>query len=79
MGRPSNAEKAAKLQEATNGQEASAPLTADDRFKALETHCQKLEDALARLAVCTGNANWLREYGIERWTPEKKHMSKKYA
>jgi hypothetical protein len=79
MGRPSNAEKAAKLQEATSGQEASALLTADDRFKALEAHCLKLEEALSRIAVLTGNGNHLRELGIERWVPGKKHMNKKYA
>ncbi len=72
MGRPTNAEREAKLK-------AEAPLTADDRFKALEAHCQKLEAVISRLAVNTGNGNWLREFGIERWQPGKEHMGKKYA
>ena len=65
MGRPTKEEQAAKL--------------AEEAKPTLEQRIEVLESALARLAVCTGNANWLREYGIERWTPEKKHMSKKYA
>lgn len=54
-------------------------LTDKQRIENLEEHIEKLEAVISRLAVSTGNANWLREYGVEKWTPEKKHMSKKYA
>lgn len=36
----------------------------------------KLEDLVSRLAVMTGQGNILNEYGVKRWHPEKKHMSK---
>jgi len=48
-------------------------------FFALQDHCQNLENLISRLAVNTGNANWLSEYGVERWVPGKKHMNKRYA
>ncbi len=48
-------------------------------FFALQEHCERLEDAISRLAVNTGNGNWISEYGIERWIPGKKHMNKRYA
>jgi len=48
-------------------------------FLKLQDHCQKLEEAISRIAVLTGNGNHLAELGIERWIPGKKHMNKKYA
>lgn len=59
--------------------EAEKSLTQDQRFEALESHCHKLEEAISRIAVLTGNGNHLRELGIERWVPGKKHMNKKCA
>lgn len=99
MGRPSNAEKAAKLaaeqgalksgtapQPTTEltevseqtGEHISTNITEADFF-ALQDKCDKLEAAISRIAVLTGNGNHLRELGIERWVPGKKDMNKKYA
>ena len=36
----------------------------------------RLESLISRLAVMTGQGNLLPEFGIERWEPSKKDMSK---
>lgn len=73
-------EQAAKSQEATDLNEVEKkPLKPEQRIEALEAHCLKLEVAISRIAVLTGNGNHLSELGIERWVPGKKDMNKKYA
>lgn len=63
---------------AINPEEEPLPeLTVDEKFNLMQDHINKLEAVISRLAVNTGNGNWLREYGVEKWTPEKKHMTKK--
>jgi hypothetical protein len=86
MARPTKEQAAAKLAAQQAGQPTTElteveqkPLTPEQRFEALEAHCLKLEEAISRIAVLTGNGNHLRELGIERWVPGKKHMNKKYA
>jgi hypothetical protein len=82
MGRPSNAEKEAKRLTELAGnlsEVAEVLITPEMRIEALEAHCLKLESAISRIAVLTGNGNHLRELGIERWVPGKKDMNKKYA
>jgi len=51
-------------------------LTLEERFANLEERCINLESLLSRVAVLTGNGNHLKEYGVERWVPGKKHMNK---
>lgn len=50
--------------------------TLAEKVTELEATTERLESAFSRLAVMTGQGNMLREYGIERWMPEKKHMKK---
>ncbi len=51
-------------------------LTLEERFANLEERCINLENLVSRVAVLTGNGNHLKEYGVERWEPGKKHMNK---
>lgn len=50
--------------------------TLAEKVTELEATIERLESAFSRLAVMTGQGNMLRECGIERWMPEKKHMKK---
>ena len=48
--------------------------------KTTEERVQKLEELIARMAHYNGTSNQLLiEYGIEPWTPQKKHMSKHHG
>jgi len=46
------------------------------KFESLEKQVINLTNALARIGTLTGYGNHLREYGIDRWEPGKKHLSK---
>ncbi|NRA79862.1 MAG: hypothetical protein HRU18_16780 [Pseudoalteromonas sp.] len=54
-------------------------LTADQKLELMQKQIDKLEEVISRLAVNTGNGNWLREHDIKRWEPKKKHMSVQYT
>jgi len=46
------------------------------RIDSLENHCQKLELAISKFATLTGNSNYLKEFGFDRWEPGKIDMTK---
>ena len=50
--------------------------TLAEKVVELEQTVVRLEAALSRVAVMSGQGNVLREYGIKRWAPDKRHMGK---
>lgn len=46
------------------------------RLAALEEQNQMLSIALSKFATLTGHGNYLKEFGLQRWEPGKKDMSK---
>ena len=70
MGRPTNAEREAKLAE-----QQTAP---DETIMLMQQRIDQLEEALSRIAHVTGSFNYISELGIKRWIPGKKYMGKKY-
>ena len=50
--------------------------TLAEKVVELEQTVVRLEAALSRVAVMSGQGNVLGEYGIKRWTPDKRHMGK---
>ena len=42
----------------------------------LKKRVDNLESLIAKLAVMTGQGNMLLEFGVKRWEPGKKDMSK---
>jgi len=45
----------------------------------LEKRIQQLELALCKLAVMSGHGNYLKEFGLEAWTPKREDMHRKIA
>lgn len=46
-----------------------APIVTKEEFNSLK-------ECVERIATLTGNGNMLMQFGLERWTPGKKDMSK---
>lgn len=54
----------------------AAPTKEQKQIKELEEQIINLKLALAKIGTLTGYGNHLKEYGIEKWTPGKKDLSK---
>jgi len=52
---------------------------APSQVELLEAQVAKLTLALAKIATLTGYGNHLKEFSIEKWTPKKQDMGKKYT
>ena len=54
--------------------------TADQlRISQLETELEMMKGALSKVATLTGYGNHLNEFNLDKWTPGKKDMGKKFA
>lgn len=50
--------------------------TQAERIDALEAQVEKLSKVLCQVATLGGYGNYLRQHGLEPWTPSKADMSK---
>ena len=51
-------------------------ITPESRILELEKQVANLTSLMERVATDAGQANTLKEYGLKRWIPGKKHMSR---
>ena len=56
--------------------ETANDIAAEIEVKLLQDKVNNLEALVNRLAVMTGQGNLLPEFGLKRWEPGKKDMSK---
>lgn len=54
----------------------AAPTKEQKQIKELEDEILNLKLALAKIGTLTGYGNHLKQFGIERWEPSKKDLSK---